>query len=286
MPQFWRIGSKSLLHLCSQPQHLNNHVRMTKTALILGVANQRSIAWACVQSFLERDYSVVFTYQNDRFAKTAHDLMASVAPASTATIQAIPCDVTHEIPSLFDERLPESLGTNDFHLDAIVHSIAYAPPDAMKGGSLLTTSRDSFRQAHDVSAYSFLETAQCAAPLWKQQASLTALSYLGATRAIPNYNVMGPAKASLESLVRGLALELPPHVRVNAVSAGPLNTLAARGITGISDMRHHVETAAPLQRNVTAQEVADTIRFVALDATGMTGQTIHVDAGYSSVAGR
>jgi enoyl-[acyl-carrier protein] reductase I len=255
---------------------------MTKTALILGVANHRSIAWACAKSFLQQDYRVVFTYQNERFAKTAQDLIAGVE--SPKLLHAIPCNVENEIPSLFEERLPAILGDDSNQLDLIVHAIAYAPADAMKEGTLLNTSRQSFLHAHDISAYSFLETAQCSLPLMKEGSSLTALSYLGAVRAIPNYNVMGPAKASLEGLVRGLALELPSH-RVNAVSAGPINTLAARGISGFGQIRSEMEERAPLKRNVTAKEVADTVRFVASEATGMTGQTIYVDAGYSIAGG-
>ena len=249
-----------------------------KTALILGVANHRSIAWACVQSFIRRGYQVVFTYQSERFAKTANELIAG-----SSQVQAIVCNVEHEIPILFSDRLPELIGDN-VTLDSIVHSVAYAPPDAMKEGSLLLTSRQSFLQAHDISAYSFLETAQCALPHLREGSSLTALTYLGAVRAVPNYNVMGPAKASLESLVRGLSLEMPHH-RVNAVSAGPINTLAAKGISGFSRIRQDVEERAPLKRNVTLDEVADTVRFVATEATGMTGQTIYVDAGYSTIAG-
>ena len=169
-------------------------------------------------------------------------------------------------------------------LSAIVHSIAYAP----KHASLLETTRDSFQVAHDISAYSFLETAREALPLLQPESSLTTLSYLGAVRAVPNYQIMGAAKASLESLVRGLALELgspPYHIRVNSVSAGPLNTLSARGITGISELRNHVEQHAPLKCNITAKQVADTIVFLATKGTGITGQTIYVDGGYSIVAG-
>ena len=253
---------------------------MTRTALILGVANHRSIAWACVQSLLQGGYKVVFTYQSERFSKTATELIAG-SPSSQ--VHALPCNVEHELPILFSDRIPEVLGT-DAKIDAIVHSIAYAAPDAMKEGSLLSTSREAFLQAHNISSYSFLETARCALPLLRDGSSLTALSYLGAVRAVPNYNVMGPAKASLEALVRGLALELPLH-RVNAVSAGPINSLAARGISGFTRIRQDVEERAPLKRNVTLEEVASTIRFVATEATGMTGQTIYVDAGYSTTTG-
>jgi len=254
-----------------------------KTALIMGVANKRSIAWACVQSFLEKDFDVIFTYQNERFQQSSQTLISSMSACnSTCTLQALPCQVQTEIPLLFQERLPKLLG-NSTKLHAIVHSIAFAPD--LKNSTLLTTSRDTFQVAHDVSTFSFLETARESLPLMHSESSLTALSYIGAVRAVPHYNVMGPAKASLESVVRGLALELGTHhhVRVNAVSAGPLLTLAARGITGISDIRNDVEQRAPLQRNVTAKEVADTISFLATEGTGITGQTIYVDGGYSIV---
>jgi enoyl-[acyl-carrier protein] reductase I len=260
-----------------------------KTALIMGVANRRSIAWACVRSFLEHDYNVIFTYQNERFKKTAENLIESCARASchptttttttTQRIRALPCNVESEIPLLFQQGLPELLSNDNVSLDAIVHSIAYAPN--MKESSLLTTSREDFCMAHDVSAYSFLEVAQ-----YSNTQSLTALSYLGAVRAVPHYSVMGPCKASLESLVRGLALELGSRgTRVNAVSSGPLSTISGRGITGLSEIQADVELRAPLKRNITADEVADTVRFIATQATGITGQTIYVDGGYSIVAG-
>jgi enoyl-[acyl-carrier protein] reductase I len=253
-----------------------------KTALIMGVANRRSIAWACVQSFLSQNYRVVFTYQNERHESTALDLKSN-----HPNIHALPCNVEHEIPILFQEKIPELLGEDNVSLNAIVHSIAFAPD--IKTHSLLETSRHAFQVAHDVSTYSFLQVAQEALPLLHPGSSLTALSYLGAVKAMQHYNVMGPAEASLESVVRGLALELGSsrdyHVRVNAVSAGPLNTLAARGIAGISDIRKDVMNRAPLKRNVTAEEVADTIFFLATQATGITGQTVYVDGGYSIVAG-
>mmetsp|Transcript_30797 Transcript_30797/g.46716 ORF Transcript_30797/g.46716 Transcript_30797/m.46716 type:complete len:260 (+) Transcript_30797:90-869(+) len=254
---------------------------MGRTALVLGVSNKRSIAWACIQSLLEKHFQVVFTYQSDRFARTAESLISS--QPSSASLTAIACDVQREIPELFDERLTKVLGEN-IKLDAVIHSIAYAPPDAMKCGTLLGTSRESFLQAHDISSYSFLELARCATPRMRHGASLTTLSYLGAVRAIPNYNVMGPAKASLESLVRGLALELSDF-RVNAVSSGPLNTLAARGINGFTDIRNEVEDRSPLGKAVSPEDVARTVRFVATEADGITGQTIYVDGGYGIVAG-
>lgn len=251
----------------------------------MGVANKRSIAWACVESFLKKDYDVIFTYQNERFRMACERLRQDVMEShSQVRVDALPCQVETDIPILFQERIPELLG-EDVKLNAIVHSIAFAPD--MKDSSLLNTSREAFRVAQDISTYSFLETARESMPLLNpHSSSLTALTYIGAVRAVPHYNVMGPAKASLESVVRGLALELGINgVRVNAVSAGPLNTLAARGITGISDIRNDVEQRAPLKQNITTEQVADTISFLATEGTGITGQTIYVDGGYSIIAG-
>jgi enoyl-[acyl-carrier protein] reductase I len=294
-----------------------------RTALVCGVANARSIAWASARSLLRSGYDVVCTYQSERFASQVERLVtreneeilqaarsrtsaaADVDGSSSSVpkIECLPCDVSCDdsVRSLFRERLPSCL--SERRLDALIHSVAYAPPDAMKDGTLLTTSRESFGIAHDVSSYSLILMARHALPMmsassWNDSdgsnhsggsasASITALSYLGATRAVPNYNAMGPAKASLESVARGLALELgpPPHeIRVNAVSAGPMNTMAAKGIRGFTAMRADSEDRSMLRRNVTVEEVADAVVFLT-GATGITGQTLHVDGGYSSVAG-
>ena len=231
-------------------------------------------------------------------AEDTNDCSSAIVPR----MECLPCDVScdNSVESLFTERLPECLSDMNadqqrIRLDALIHSVAYAPPDAMKDGSLLTTSRESFGLAHGISSYSLILMARHALPMMSASnanvedtsASITALSYLGANRAVPNYNVMGPAKASLESVIRGLALELgpPPHqIRVNAVSAGPINTMAAKGIRGFTDMRVDSEDRSMLRRNVTAEEVADAVVFLS-GATGITGQTLYVDGGYSSVAG-
>jgi enoyl-[acyl-carrier protein] reductase I len=249
-----------------------------RTAIVLGVANHRSIAWACVQSLLKKDYKVIFTYQNERFAKIAEGLIAN-----HGNLQALPCDVQYEIPALFGERLPELIG--DSSIQALIHSVAFAPAEAMKDGTLLATSRDAFLQAHDLSTYSLLEMTRHAQPLLDPNASIVALSYLGAVRAVQHYNVMGPAKASLEALVRGLALEVGP-VRVNAVSAGPVSTMAARGIRDFGTIKEDVEVRSMLGRNITAEEVGETVAFLASNASsGITGQTIYVDGGYRVLAG-
>jgi len=289
-----------------------------RTALVCGVANARSIAWASARCLLRSGYDVVCTYQSDRFASQVErlvrreneDMLARHQQSSNApTMSCLACDVSCDdsVESLFSERLPACLSDinqqskqKQQRLDALIHSVAYAPPDAMKDGTLLDTSRESFGVAHDVSSYSLILMARHALPMMSAgsdddnesdtnstSASITALSYLGATRAVPNYNIMGPAKASLESVVRGLALELgpPPHrIRVNAVSAGPINTMAAKGIRGFTDMRTDAEQRSMIRRNVTSEEVADAVVFLS-GATGITGQTLYVDGGYSSVAG-
>ena len=298
-----------------------------RTALVCGIANARSIAWTSAQSLLRNGYDVVCTYQSERFASqveglarrenedmlTRHqqggvDLGVSSGFNNVPTMTCLPCDVSCDasVESLFNERLPACLSgitqqQQSNRLDALIHSVAYAPPDAMKDGTLLDTTRESFTVAHDVSSYSLILMARHALPMMSAgsddddnessdtntSASITALSYLGATRAVPNYNIMGPAKASLESVVRGLALELgpPPHtIRVNAVSAGPINTMAAKGIRGFTNMRTDSEKRSMIRRNVTSEEVADAVAFLS-GATGITGQTLYVDGGYSSVAG-
>mmetsp|Transcript_28828 Transcript_28828/g.35072 ORF Transcript_28828/g.35072 Transcript_28828/m.35072 type:complete len:293 (+) Transcript_28828:50-928(+) len=280
-------------------------------ALVLGVANSRSIAWSSALCLMNRGYDVLVTYQNERFKPTVEKLIDNHKQSlrydthsgnDDPSLTCFPCDVSSEesIKKLFNEKVPTFLqqrqqnsSSSSTHLDAIVHSIAHAPPDAMKNGSLLSTSLPSFSTAHAISSYSLLSVARLALPLLtspddKYYPSLTALTYLGSTRAVPNYNVMGPAKASLEAVVRGLALELGPEygIRVNAVSSGPIKTLSARGIRGFTDMTTECELKSPLRRNVTADEVGEMVSFLAgKEARGITGQVFFVDAGYSIVGG-
>jgi enoyl-[acyl-carrier protein] reductase I len=285
--------------------------QIQKAALVLGVANQKSIAWACVQSLLERDFDhVFFTYQNERFKKSV-DGMANQLFSLHQSIEEkkslshYACDVSNEdeVKRLFEEQIPDYLNTSKdrkITLDAVIHSIAYAPTDAMKSGtelSLLNTSREAYDISHQISAYSLVSVARHALPLLSSSSidnynvlyqerhpSITALTYLGSSRAVRNYNVMGPAKASLEAIVRGLALETspPPHkIRVNAVSAGPVNTLAARGIKDFNEMRKESEARSFLKRSVTSKEVGNTVAFLAgPSASGITGQVIFCDGGY------
>lgn len=272
----------------------------------MGVANHRSIAWACVESMRKKNYNIIITCQNERTQKTVEKMAETIRqqqePSSNHLPQilaVLPCNVEQDLPLLLEQQIPEILDKNKTcgpaSLDAIVHSIAYASYDtdndegsSSSSSSSLNLSNatwEQFQQAQHISAFSLLETAKYAKPLLSSQnSSITALSYIGAVRAVPNYHLMGPAKASLEACVRGLAAELGPthQCRVNAVSAGPQRTLSARGIPQFTELYSHVQDKAPLRRNVSQQEVAQTVAFLATEGTGITGQTIYVDAGYSS----
>jgi len=268
------------------------------TAVILGVANSRSIAWHCVKSLLQTHQNIVFTYQSPRFEGNVEKLLQSIPTNNDdenlkRKIQAIPCDVSEEenIRKLFIDDIPSILNVNgnndnEMKIKTIVHSIAYAPPEAMKNTSLLQTTQEAFSMTHNISSYSFLSVARHALPLLHPSSSLVALSYLGAVRAVPNYNIMGPAKASLESIIRGLAYDLGSHgIRVNGVSSGPINTMSAKGITGFSSMKADAASKSCLKRDVSLREVADSVAFLASDAaSGITGQILYADCGYSIVA--
>jgi enoyl-[acyl-carrier protein] reductase I len=245
-----------------------------RTAVVFGVANKRSIAWAIAQELHRAGARLALTYQNERLALEAKDLVESLSGA-----EGFQCDVSNdaEVQRLF-EQLQERYGK----LDVLVHSIAYAPP-AELSRPFVETSREGFRIAHEVSVYSLIALARGAAPLMTEGGSIMTLTYYGAEKVVPNYNVMGVAKAALEATVRYLASELGKQkVRVNAISAGPIKTLAARGIAGFGDMlKGHVERA-PLGRNVEAEEVGKAALFLASDlSTGVTGETIYVDCGYN-----
>ena len=245
-----------------------------RNAVVFGVANKRSIAWAIAQSLSNDGTRLAITYQNERLKQEAHDLISALPGA-----EAFQCDVSSdsEIEQLY-ANLKERFG----HLDALVHSVAYAPAEELKG-DFLNTSREGFRIAHDISVYSLIALARAAAPLMTSGGSIITLTYFGAEKVMPSYNVMGVAKAALEASVRYLAYSLGPRrIRVNAISAGPIKTLAARGISGLSDMMKAHAERAPLQRNVDVNEVADTAVFLSSDAgAGITGETIYVDCGYN-----
>jgi len=245
-----------------------------KTAVVFGVANKRSIAWAIAQRLQASGAKLAITYQNERLKQEADDLIASLPGA-----EAFMCDVAsdEQIASLFAE-LQKKFGK----LDTVVHSVAFAPAEELKNDFRQTT-RDGFRIALDVSCYSLIAVSRAAAPLMTDGGSIVTLTYYGAERVVPHYNVMGVAKAALECSVRYLAYDLGKQkIRVNAISAGPIKTLAARGISGLSDMMKTHAERAPLQRNVDVNEVAETAVFLASDGgAGVTGETIYVDCGYN-----
>lgn len=245
-----------------------------RVAVVFGVANKRSIAWSIAQGLHEAGARVVITYQNERLEQEAKDLILSLPGA-----EGFMCDVSSDeaIENLF-ARLKEKYGK----LHAIVHSVAFAPA-AELSGDFINTTREGFRVAHDVSVYSLIAVARAAAPLMEDGGSIITMSYFGAEKVVPHYNVMAVAKAALECTVRYLASDLGKHkIRVNAISAGPIKTLAARGISGLGDMLKAHAERAPLHRNVDVKEVGSTGVFLASDASsGITGETIYVDCGYN-----
>jgi enoyl-[acyl-carrier protein] reductase I len=245
-----------------------------KTAVIFGLANKRSIAWAIAQKLHEAGWRLAITYQNERLEQEAKDLITDL-PGSAGFM----CDVAsdEQIAKLFDE-LKAKYGT----LQGLVHSVAFAPADDLKG-DFVSTSREGFRVAHDISAYSLVAVSRAAAPLMSDGGSIVTMSYYGAEKVVPKYNVMGVAKAALEATVRYLSNDLGPRkIRVNAISAGPIKTLASRGISGLGEMLKAHAERAPLKRNVDASEVGTTAAFLLSDGgSGITGETIYVDCGYN-----
>lgn len=245
-----------------------------RTALVFGVANKRSIAWAIAQRLQAAGAKLAITYQNERLEQEARDMITSLPGA-----EAFRCDVANdaEIDQLFAQ-----LKDKYRKLDILVHSVAFAPADALKN-PFLQTSREDFRVALDVSAYSLVAVTRGAAPLMTDGGSVLTLTYYGAEKVVPNYNVMGVAKAALEATVRYLAADVGAQkIRVNAISAGPIKTLAARGIGNLGEMLRQQAERSPLKRNVDVNEVADTAVFLASDmGSGISGETIHVDCGYN-----
>jgi enoyl-[acyl-carrier protein] reductase I len=247
-----------------------------KRALIVGVASNRSIAWGIAQAMRREGAELAFTYQGDKL-KSRVEEMATECGSSLY----FPCDVGDDAQI---DTLMTDLGKRWDGLDIVVHSVAFAPREQLEGRFIDSVTREGFRMAHDISAYSFVALAKVAYPLMKgRQGALLTMTYAGAVRAIPNYNVMGPAKASLEASVRFLAQDLGPEgIRVNAISAGPIKTLAAAGISGFRGMLSKAEEASPLRRNVTIDEVGNVGAFLCSDlASGITGEITYVDAGYN-----
>jgi enoyl-[acyl-carrier protein] reductase I len=245
--------------------------------LVTGMLSNRSIAYGIAKACTREGAELAFTYQGEGVRERVIELAQEFGSA-----MVYPCDVAEDaqIEALFRE-----LAAKWPAVDGVVHAIAFAPREALKGEFHESVTRENFRVAHDVSSYSLAALAKAAAPMMKEGGAIVTLSYLGAARALPNYNVMGLAKASLEAAVRYLASSLGPRgVRVNAISAGPIKTLAAAGIGGFSKILHFVEKNAPLRRGVTAEEVGNAAAFLLSPlASGITGETIYVDAGFSHV---
>ncbi len=247
-----------------------------KRALIVGIASQRSIAWGIANAMHREGAQLAFTYQNERL-KNRVDEAANTFGSNIV----LPCDVAEDaqIENLFTE-----LGKHWDGLDILVHSVGFAPREAVQGQYLDNLTRENFSIAHDISSYSLAALAKAARPMMSgRSGSILTLTYLGSVRALSNYNVMGLAKASLEANVRYLAFNLGPDgTRVNAISAGPIKTLAAAGIANFRKMLDHVEQNAPLRRSITTEEVGNTGAFLCSDlASGITGEITHVDAGYN-----
>ena len=247
-----------------------------KKGLIIGVANKHSIAWAIAQSTASQGAQLLFNYQNERLRENVEELAGTMQGA-----KAFPCDVGNdaEIVSLM-ERVQKEFGQLDF----LVHSLAFAPREELTG-QFVSTTRQGFAMALDVSAYSLVAVTRAALPLMTNGGSVITLTYLGAERVVPHYNVMGVAKAALECIVRYLAYDLgPKNIRVNAISAGPIKTLASRGVSGISKMVDHHKEFAPLRHATEQGEVGDTALFLVSPlGRGITGEVIYVDGGYHTL---
>jgi len=249
-----------------------------KRALVVGLASKRSIAWGIAQAFHREGAELAFTYQNDKLKPRVDDMAAQVGSSLVC-----PLDVAE------DQQIDDAMAYVGEHwdgLDVIVHSVGFAPRDQLSGRYVDVVDREGYRIAHEISAYSFAALARAGRPLMEgRSGALLTLSYLGAVRAIPSYNVMGPAKASLEANVRFLAADLGPEgTRVNGISAGPIKTLAAAGISGFRKILKHVAEQTPLRRNVSTTDVGNAAAFLCSDlAAGITGEILYVDAGYSRV---
>jgi enoyl-[acyl-carrier protein] reductase I len=249
-----------------------------KRALVVGLASERSIAWGIAQAFKREGAELAYTYQTEKLRPRVEDMAGQLGGGFTCEL-----DVAEDgqIEAAF-----EKLGNHWDGIDVIVHSVGFAPRDQLSGRFVDSVTREGYRISHDISAYSFAALAKAGLPLMQGRAgSLLTLSYLGAVRAVPNYNVMGPAKASLESIVRFLAADLGSDgIRVNGISAGPIKTLAAAGIGGFRKILGHVEKMAPLKRNVSIEDVGNAAAFLCSDlAAGITGEILYVDGGYSHV---
>jgi len=249
-----------------------------KTGIIFGVANKRSIAWAIAQALSAQGMRLAFTYQGERLKESVEELTTKMSGSVL-----LPCDVTSdtEIDAVF-KTVDEQFGK----LDVLVHSVAFAPREDLEN-EFVKTSRNGFKLAHDISAYSLVGLTRAALPLMEKAGggSVLAMTYYGAEKAVEGYNLMGVAKASLEATIRYLAANLgPKNVRVNAISAGPVNTLAARGIKGFTGMMKHHTDKAPLRRNVELEEIGNAALFLASPmSSAITGEVLYVDCGYNII---
>jgi enoyl-[acyl-carrier protein] reductase I len=245
-----------------------------KIGMIFGVANKRSIAWACADAAALHGAKLAFTYQGERLKENVERLAGDLKDSLI-----VPCDVTNqaEVDAAF-AAVKEKYGRLDF----LVHSIAFAPREALEG-EFVTTTREAFLTALEISAFSLTQIALAASPLMTDGGSIVTMSYYGAEKVVSNYNVMGVAKSALESSVRYLAADLGKNnIRVNAISAGPINTLSARGVKNMGSLLGYVAEKSPLKRNVTAAEVGNTALFLVSDlSSGITGETVYVDCGYN-----
>jgi enoyl-[acyl-carrier protein] reductase I len=249
-----------------------------KRAVIVGLASNRSIAWGIAQAMRREGAELALSYQTDKLKKRVEDMAAELG-----------CDLTLPLDVAEDAQIDaffEGLKKRWDGFDVLVHSVAFAPGDQLEGRYIDAVSREGFRIAHDVSSYSLAALAKKAEPMMRGRAgAMLTLSYLGAVRAMPSYNVMGLAKASLEANVRFLAIDLGGNgIRINAISAGPIRTLAASGVKGIRQMLAHVGNTSPLKRNVTIEDVGNAAAFLCSDlAAGITGQVVYVDSGFNIV---
>lgn len=245
-----------------------------KVGMIFGVANKRSIAWACAEACLAQGAKLAFTYQGERLKENVEKLTADIDDTLV-----LPCDVTNqdEVDAAF-----KAVGDKYGKLDFLIHSIAFAPREALEG-EFLTTTREAFLTAMEISAFSLPQLSLAALPYMNEGGSIVTMSYYGAEKVVSNYNVMGVAKAALEASTRYLAADLGKHdIRVNAISAGPIQTLSARGVKNMGSLLGYVGEKSPLKRNVKASEVGSTALFLVSDlGSGITGETIYVDCGYN-----
>jgi enoyl-[acyl-carrier protein] reductase I len=249
-----------------------------KRALIVGVASNKSIAWGIAQAMRREGAEIALSYQTERFKERVEEFARQLDSDIT-----MPCDVAEDGQI---EAAIEALAKRWDQFDILVHSLAYAPRECLEGEYMTSTTREGFRIAHEISSYSFTALAQAARPLMKgRNGALLTLSYIGAVRAMPSYNVMGLAKASLEANVRYMAQDLGPEgTRVNGISAGPIRTLAASGVKDLRKFLEYVEKHAPLRRNVTIEEVGNVGAFLCSDlASAVTGEITYVDCGYNAI---